>query len=108
MREMSSNTSVIPVNTKDQLNSRAESTSHSNEKEKEMACLHMREETNLWLFSFSDYLLENQSSSSSAYPFPKKGVLLHTISKDESTKYKKMNKNKIYKEKYGICLCTWE
>lgn len=74
MREISSNTSVIPLNTKDQLNLKAESTSHSNEKEKEMACLHMREETNLWLFAYSHYLLENQCSSNSAYPFPKKKV----------------------------------
>lgn len=59
MGEISSNASVIPVNTKDQLNSKAESTSHSNEKEEEMACLHMREETVLWLFAYSDYLLEN-------------------------------------------------
>lgn len=77
MREISSNASVIPVNTKDQLNSKAESTSHSNEKEEEMACLHMREETDLWLFAYSDYLLENQCSSNSAIHFQKRSLAPH-------------------------------
>lgn len=86
------------MNTEDQLNSEAESTSHGKEKEEEMACLPVRGDTDLWFFAYPGHLLGNQCSSNSAYPFPN----------DESTKYKKMNKNKTYRRKYGICLCTGE
>lgn len=55
-----------------QLYPETEIPSQGSEKEKEVTCLNVREETKLPLLACCDYRLENQYCLNTACPFPKK------------------------------------